>query len=334
MVYNSNTSTQQYQNKNYTQTSNYGERANRSLTPFNQPITKSNPTGGYVYWGGAKNSNDFDVYGQWLLKQSARGAIGSVTYGPGEDPVLKERGYGSAGGFQEVMQNKYQNQTGIVMVTDPLGRSTGSYKGPIGNEVSLMQLQQTMGELKNRAAIESTAAYNRTQPPAARINRLTQPEVIMEKLLPGIMNDARTTIIKSTMLTGPMLGRPYIDSSAKNQYFNMQTGSWEYGKRAPDYSKMPGPELIENVIEENTLWKSNVYHGADYEEGPSTKDKTKETIKTIKETGAMVTTDIGDNAFKKNKEFEKSETESGKKEAALKQEMQETKKSGLLGLVE
>jgi hypothetical protein len=274
-------------------------------------------------------NNTLDPYREYMLRERPGG---SVTYGPLESPEQLERGYG-LGGIQKVMMDKYQEQPGYVKFSgDPLDRVIStSGMGQLGGEVSLIGIQQTMMELKNRAEIEITANKNRYTHPADRITRFSLPETIMEKLIPGIANNARTEIVKSTMMSGRLLENPWKESSEVGVFFNIMTGSWERSGSKNLEDSGP-PELMEDFEQENMLWKQNMYHGPDYKEGGNTKDTTGETIKTVKNTGELVTTNISDSNLTKNKEFDRAETEAGKKEGALKTKMDERKKQSGLSL--
>jgi hypothetical protein len=277
----------------------------------------------------AAANNTLDPYNEFLLH---RRPGYSVAYGPGENPADRARGYGVPGGFQAYMNEQWQKQTGIIKVTDPLSRSDASDFGAqhlVGSaEITLMQAQQTMSELKNRAAIESTAAFNRNVPPAARIDRLAQPENIMERLMPELIQNSKTEIITNKMMTGDLLENPYVNSAQVGMYYNINLQSWVRPK--PMNTNTGPPELIQDAFEENMTWRQNMYHGADYKEGPNTKDNTKETIQTIDATGKVITTSIGDNSFKKVKEYDKAATEGALKEKTLQDLMNEKKRSGFL----
>lgn len=259
----------------------------------------------------------------------------NVQYGPME--LINQRSLtapGTAGGAgMNAYAEAQSNIRYIVKAVDPLGRSTGSsgIVGKAGAEISFLQLDQTMREIKNRAAIETTAAYNRNIPPTSRVTAITPVETIMEKILPGVSSDARTQIIVPTRMALPLGASPNVMSGS---YYNLVTGEIEGFQQGITERAFQGrgnpPEVIEDLFQENMLWKQNMYHGADYKEGPSTKDKTKETIKTIKATGELVTTDIGDNAFTKNKEFEKADVEGEKKQASLQEKMDKKRKTGFL----
>jgi hypothetical protein len=326
MIYNSNTGSKLYRGTN----SNFNDTRGPS-----SGVAGTSSQYGYDVWTGRPDQRNmiykrdnatFDPYkGHLSILKSP-----NVNYGPLEDPTFIGPGL-----------DKYANSvagSGYIKISDPLGRSAfgpskeSRYKD-FGGDISLLQLQQTMNELKDRIEIESTGAYNRNVPPASRINRNTTIDTKLQRILPDAMDSAKSQMIRPTMVPLPMGANPNMSSGS---YYNMVTGRIEVGgffggiSKGRYAKKDRSPELIEDVIEENMLWKQNTYHGADYKESPDTTDKTKETIKTIKATGELVTTDISDSKLTKDKETYQLQKESKNKESLLQEKMEAKKKTGFL----
>lgn len=330
MIYNSNTGAQQYRNDNFQESSrriSSGGAGTSSQYGYDVwSMSASQRAKNIIY---ERSNATFDPYkGHLSILKSP-----NVNYGPLEDPTFIDPGQRGLNKYADSISNiRY-----IVKVADPLGRSTDvartdtSVYRNFGGETSLLQIQQTMAEIKNRAQVETTRSYNRNVPPASRINSVTSVESIMERVLPDVMNSAKTTIIRPTRVALPLAASPHMSSGS---YYNLVTGKIEgWQQKATERAfagKVGPPELIEDFLEENTLWKKNTYHGADYKESPSTKDTTKETIKTIKATGEMVTTEIGDKSFTKNKEYERANVEEEKKQAGLEEKMKKKRQEGFL----
>jgi hypothetical protein len=259
-----------------------------------------------------------------------------ITYGPGLDRKGVGLGYESYVDHVLGMQSYNANYSKRTFASAPIGYNLpkAGYTGAFAQEAGLLALQQTMDVLMARIrqdmessetrglstqTIESRGFSNISRQRGRATALQTRTQTAIEKVIPGLLTAAKkpTGWIDIGLLSG-------------NFFQNVFTGEianyWNFKKDWPGSE----PELIENVIEENMSWKGKLTHGPDYQESPDTKDTTKETIKTIEATGKLITTDLGDDAFKKTKEYEKPDIEAEKERTVLEEKLRKRKQSGIL----